>query len=71
MFSFYRFSYNSIKLIPSCEIIIYCLVCKRKIKLDETENLFVVTLGNLINGIFCGSKKKYFHVICGIEDESE
>lgn len=52
-------------------MIIYCLVCKRKIKLDDKENLFIVTLGNFNNGIFYGSKKIYFHVSCGIEDDSK
>jgi len=69
MFSFYMSSYNTIKLLPKCDFTINCLICKRKIKLDGTENLFIVTLGNFINGIFCGSKREYFHVICGIEDK--
>ena len=71
MFSFYRSRYNNINHFLRCDLIIYCLICKRKIKLDERENLFIITLGNLIDGIFYGSKKKYFHVACGIENDSE
>ena len=71
MFSFYTFSHNNIIIFSRCDFIIHCLICKRKIKLDDTENLFIITLGNLNNGTFYGSKKKYFHVSCRIEDNSE
>ena len=53
------------------EISIYCLSCKRKIELDEMEDIFEFTLGNIIKGKFYGCQRKYLHKKCSVLQDSE
>ena len=41
-----------------------CPICTEEIKLQKLNSHFKITLGNLINGKFCGNKTFYYHKDC-------
>ena len=42
----------------------FCTICGDKIKSKNLKGVFQFTLGDTINGQFCGNKTFYFHMDC-------
>jgi len=49
--------------------LIRCSFCGEKIDLVSLNKSIKITLGNLINGKFCGSKSLFYHKDCLVNDE--
>ena len=71
MLSLYKLIYKTIHHLYKGETMIYCSLCKRKIKLDEMKDILELTLGYIEKGRFMGCEKKYLHAKCSILDDSE
>ncbi len=41
-----------------------CPICREEIKLQKLNSHFKITLGNVINGKFYGTKTFYYHKDC-------
>lgn len=48
---------------------ISCPLCGEEIKLVSLNDTFKITLGNLINGKFCGSRSLFYHKNCLVNNE--